>query len=169
MNRTLLALASCAVLCAAASAQSSVTMFGVVDLDGRWLKPPVVPVGGAYDTLVRANSMVAYFTPPNLAGGLYGLLQVAAGEGTYGNKYYGGRLGYAAGPLDVNVGYGETLAADDTYADKFNLVGSWILGPVKVSGFYGRITGIDNKQDNWFVGASMPLGHWTLRASYGHA
>jgi len=27
---------------------------------------------------------------------------------------------------------------------------------------------IDNKQDNWFVGASMPWGQWTLRASYGH-
>jgi predicted porin len=270
MKKTLLVLASCTLLGTAASAQSSVTMFGVVDLNGRWLdnngvtqysmsqdglapsrlgfrgvedmggglkagfwleaplnpddgnarvglaftrrstvslsdargevrlgrdetatyyntghfdpfgdtglgaagnltvRPPAVPVGGAYDTLVRANNMVAYFTPPNLAGGLYGLLQVAAGEGTYGNKFYGGRLGYAAGPFDVNVGYGETLVADDTYADNFNLGGSWILGPVKVSGFYGRITVIDNKQDNWFVGASMPWGQWTLRASYGH-
>lgn len=132
------------------------------------VRPPAVPVGGAYDTLVRANNMVAYFTPSNLAGGLYGLLQVAAGENTYGNKFYGGRLGYAAGPFDLNVGYGETLVADDTYADNFNLGGSWDFRLVKVSGFYGQIKVIDNKQDNWFVGASMPLGQWTLRASYGH-
>jgi predicted porin len=37
MKRTLLALASCTVLCGAASAQSSVTIFGVVDLNARWL------------------------------------------------------------------------------------------------------------------------------------
>ncbi len=132
------------------------------------VRPPAVPFGGAYDTLVRANNMVGYFTPADLLGGLYGLLQVAAGENTYGNKFFGGRLGYAAGPFDVNVGYGQTLVAYDTYADNFNLGGSWVVGPVKVSGFYGRISVVDDKQDNWFVGGSMPLGQWTLRASYGH-
>jgi hypothetical protein len=33
------------------------------------IKPPAVPAGGAYDTPLRAKNMVAYFAPPNLAGG----------------------------------------------------------------------------------------------------
>lgn len=132
------------------------------------VRTPAVPEGWAYDTLVRANNMVGVFLPAGVVGGLYGLAQVAAGENTYGNKYFGARLGYAAGPFDVNVGYGETLVAYDTYADNFNLGGSWNFGFMTLAGFYGQIKIEGNNQDNWFIGASAPLGQWTLRASYGH-
>lgn len=132
------------------------------------VRPPAVPEGGAYDTLVRANNMVGAFLPAGVAGGLYALAQVAAGENTYGNKFFGARLGYAAGPFDVNLAYGETLVAYDTYADNFNLAGSWNFGFMKLAGFYGKIKVEGNTQDNWFIGASAPLGQWTLRASYGH-
>ena len=58
--------------------------------------------GTTYGTLVRANNMVQYILPAGVFGpGLYGQVQVAAGEGAPGNKYCGGRIGYAAGPFDV--------------------------------------------------------------------
>ena len=37
-----------------------------------------------------------------------GQAQYAAGEGNNDNKYAGGRIGYAAGPLDVAIAYGQT-------------------------------------------------------------
>ncbi|MBU6259807.1 MAG: porin [Burkholderiales bacterium] len=57
-------------------------------------------------TAVRASNAVEYFLPS--LGGLYGNVMVAAGEGSLGNKYVGGRLGYAAGPLNVSAAYGKT-------------------------------------------------------------
>lgn len=132
------------------------------------VRPPAIPVGGAYDTLVRANNMVGYFMPAGVAGGLYGAAQVAAGENTYGNKFLGARLGYAAGPFNINAAYGQTLVSSDSYADNFNIAGSWKFGFMVLSGFYGQIKVEDDKQDNWFIGASAPFGLWTLKASYGH-
>src|SRR5206468_5947162 len=67
-------------------------------------------LGSGNTSFVRANNTVGYFLPSNL-GGLYGQAQVAAGEGNDGNKYTGARVGYAAGPVDVAVGYGQTKAS----------------------------------------------------------
>ncbi len=133
------------------------------------VKPPAVPVGGAYDTLVRANNMIGYFLPSGIAGGLYGQLQVAAGENGYGNKFFGGRIGYAKGPFNVALAYGQTQVSSDTDGDNFNIAGSWNFGFMALAGFYGQIKVDDDKQDNWFIGASAPLGLWTLKASYGQA
>lgn len=132
------------------------------------VRPPAVPIGGAYDTLVRANNLVSFFMPAGVAGGLYGAAQVAAGENTYGNKFLGARLGYAAGPFDINAAYGQTLVSSGSYADNFNVAGSWKFGFMVMSGFYGQIKVEGDKQDNWFIGASAPLGLWTFKASYGH-
>ena len=69
--------------------------------------------GTTYGTLVRANNMVAYILPAGQFGpGLYGQVQMAAGEGAQGNKYWGGRIGYAAGPFDVAGSYGVTDCLD---------------------------------------------------------
>jgi predicted porin len=70
------------------------------------LKPPAVPVGGAYDTLVRASNM-ALLPPAGVAGGLHGAAQVAAGESTSATSS-SARAGYAAGPFDVNVAWDQT-------------------------------------------------------------
>ncbi len=268
MKKTLLALAALGAFAGAASAQSSVTLFGVVDLNGRWLnnngvkqysmsqdgltpsrigfrgtddlggglyagfwiegainpdigtsggqtwqrrstvslinqlgeirlgrdntatynntgdfdpfgdtglaaagnltvQPPAVPSGGAYNTLVRANNMIGYFLPSGVAGGLYGQLQVAAGENAYGNKFFGGRIGYAKGPFNAAVAYGQTQVSSDTDGDTFNVAGSWNFGFMTLAAFYGQIKVASDKQDNWFIGGLMPLGLWKLRASYG--
>ena len=137
--------------------------------------------GSTFGTLVRANNMVSYVLPAGTSGqGLYGQLSVAAGEGANGNKYWGGRIGYAAGPFDVAAAYGETselLTGPNTDVDlsAWNVAGSWNFGFMKLAGFYGRMeadghiagVGASAGRNNWFVGVSAPFGQWNLKASYG--
>ncbi len=131
--------------------------------------------GTTFGTLVRANNMVAYILPAGQFGpGLYGQIQAAAGEGANGNKYYGGRIGYAAGPFDVAGAYGLTDCLDTACnidMTVWNVAGSWNFGFMKLSGFYGSIEaeGNGNKasRENWFVGVSAPFGQWNFKASYG--
>ena len=136
----------------------------------------VAPTGAAYGTLVRVNNAIGYFLPSGILGGLYGQAQVAAGENTAGNKYYGGRLGYAAGPLNIAGSYGKTqvttsptaLLGEDQYGTQYNFGGSWNFGFLALSGYWGKIEIGPSDQTNWYVGANAPIGLWTLRATYGH-
>ena len=135
--------------------------------------------GTTYGTLVRANNMVAYYLPNGAFGpGLYGQVQVAAGENANANKFWGGRIGYAAGPFDIAASYGQTqelLAGTGIDLDTWNIAGSWNFGFMKLSGFYGQINvdgltpylGNDAERENWFVGVTAPFGQWNLKASYG--
>ena len=135
----------------------------------------IAGAGSAYATLVRANNTVQYVLPNGVFGpGLYGQVMVAAGENAPGNKYFGGRIGYAAGPFNVAAAYGDTdldTSGDITFS-QWNIGGSWNFGFAKFSGYYGTID-IDGlaaggaKQDNWFVGFAAPLGQWNFKASYG--
>ncbi|MFO1213111.1 MAG: porin [Burkholderiaceae bacterium] len=131
--------------------------------------------GAAYGTLVRANNTVQYILPNGIFGpGLYGQVMVAAGENAPANKYFGGRIGYAAGPFDVAVAYGDTDVdtAGNVTLTNWNLGGSWNFGVAKLSAFYGSID-LDGlaagnvKQDNWFIGVTAPIGQWNVKASYG--
>ena len=63
-------------------------------------------LGSGAGTQVRANNMIGYFLPA--MGGMFGQVQVAAGEATTGNKYVGVRLGYAGGPVSVSGSTGKT-------------------------------------------------------------
>jgi len=141
---------------------------------------PPVPTGGAYSTLLRDNNMVAYFLPSGIAGGLYGQVQVAAGENTAGQKYFGGRLGYASGPFNIAGAYGRTqvtivstttgtgvVIPGDQNGTQWNFGASWNFGFMQLSGYYGRIEIADGQQDNWFIGAQAPMGVWTFKGSYG--
>jgi predicted porin len=128
--------------------------------------------GTTYGTLVRANNMVQYILPAGVFGpGLYGQVQVAAGEGSAGNKYWGGRIGYAAGPFDIAAAYGQTELTPAIDLDNWNIGGSWNFGFMKLSGFYSSISadGLGNSagRENWFVGVSAPFGQWNFKASYG--
>lgn len=133
------------------------------------VKAPPVPTGGGYSTEKRASNMMAYLLPSGIAGGLYGQVQVAAGENKNGQKYWGGRLGYASGPFDLAVAYGQTEVYDGTGTnlDNFNVGGSWNFGFVKLSGYYGTQEIDNDSQDNWYIGASAPFGQWRVRASWG--
>jgi predicted porin len=123
--------------------------------------------GGSYGTLVRANNTIGYFLPA--MGGLYGQAMVAAGEGTPGNKIISGRLGYAAGPFDIAAAYGITEFSSSVDLTNWNIAGSFDAGFAKFFGFYSSLDADNNlfTQTNWFVGATVPFGAWSFKATYG--
>ena len=128
-------------------------------------------LGTVRDTATRADNQISYFTPSNL-GGFYGRVSVAAGEGVAGKKYIGGRGGFAAGAFDVSLAYGQTTVAPVAGDDKFKTVdlgGSYDFGVVKATGYYTQSKFGNLKQAVYNVGASVPLGQGSLRASYVHA
>jgi len=131
--------------------------------------------GGAYGTLVRANNTVGYFLPNGGFGpGLYGQVMVAAGENALGNKMWGGRIGYAAGPFDVAFAYSDTDVTDSISGTNWNIGGSWNFGFMKLSGFYSQVeiegTGFSKAgQDNWYIGGTVPFGQANFKISWGQA
>ena len=130
--------------------------------------------GGAA-TLVRASNSVGYFLPA--LGGVYGQVMVAAGENapaTAGNKYIGGRIGYAGGPVNVAVAYGKTEITSNRDQVGLNVGFSFNLGFMTLLAQGHRyevdITpALNRKQTNLMVGATVPFGASTLKASYGRA
>jgi len=128
--------------------------------------------GSAVGTQVRTNNSIGYFLPGNL-GGIYGQAMVAAGEGVEatggaGNKYYGGRIGYAAGPFDIAGAYGQTEVTGDRDYKIWNVGGSWDFGLLKLMGQYvnTKNDASNRKQTNWLAGAVVPIGAGEVRASY---
>jgi predicted porin len=107
-------------------------------------------------------------------GGLYGQAMVSLGEGQNGNKIYAGRIGWAAGPINVAAAYGITEASASQDLTNWNLAGSWQVGPVKLSGFYSSIE-LDSSatfsepltQTNWYLGAAWAIGATTIKGTYG--
>jgi predicted porin len=155
----------------------------------------------ANSTYIRASNSVGYFLPPNL-GGFYGQVMYAFNEqvkydpGTFtppkvpnnsrAGQYWGGRFGYANGPLDIATSYGEATIADDFFAgltttlDSFNLGASYDFGLVKL---FGEFSKAKLKTDNdgivpigainaspratgYLLGATVPIGAGLIRAAY---
>ncbi len=119
----------------------------------------------------RLGNQIAYFLPSNI-GGIYGRAAVAAGEGTAGNKYVGGRLGYAAGPFDVSGSYGEYEVAPVQGDDKFSVASagaSYDLGVVKLSGYYTQNKFANQKVASYSLGAIVPIGLGQIKAAYTRA
>jgi predicted porin len=131
-------------------------------------------LGSGAITIARDNNTIGYFLPPNI-GGVYGQAMIAAGQsaavgGTPGEKYYGARLGWAAGPIDVNIGYGKTKTSpglSDFIME--NVGGSYDFGFIKLYAFYNRNTFAALKQGVYELSLSVPLGQGEFRAVYGHA
>lgn len=120
------------------------------------------------DTGTRADNLVSYFTPKNL-GGFYGQASVAAGEGTQGKKYIGGRIGYAAGPLDVSAAYGQTEVTPIAGEDKVDVItfgAAYDFGVAKLLGIYGQTKFAERKVNVMEIGTHVPMGVGVLRASY---
>jgi len=123
-------------------------------------------------TAVRASNSIGYYLPRNL-GGLYGQAQYFFGEQPDGvneddGTGYGLRLGYAAGPFDVAIGYGNTeLAAGDRAA--WNVGGSWNFGVAKLLAQYTNVSndaaGVADT-NGWLIGATAPIGAGEIRASF---
>lgn len=146
----------------------------------------------------RASNSIGYFLPPNL-GGFYGQVMYVFNERvTYdpaeltpdvpnsqrAGRYVGGRVGYANGPLDVALSYGQDTVGDDFFAgsttnlETVNLGASYDFGPVKLFGEYSdnklktdwSVPVFDNQRDpgfrGWLLGASVPVGAGLIRAAY---
>lgn len=128
----------------------------------------VSSLGSGATTIARTNNSVGYFLPKNL-GGLYGQVQGALGQGDPNNKYAGARIGYAAGPVDIAVGYGQTETASPDKFKMANIGGSYNFGVAKLYAFYNQNKWGVFKQDVYEVSVGVPLGQGELRASYGHA
>jgi predicted porin len=123
-------------------------------------------------TAKRDDNMVSYFLPKSL-GGLYGQLSAAPSEGTIGYKYEGGRLGYAAGPVNVSVSYGQTdVTPNASGEDKYkvsNIGASYDFGIFKLSGYYNELKLDPKKLDIFNLGVAVPVGSGSVRASYTQA
>jgi len=114
--------------------------------------------GAKVDTRVRDDNMISYFLPSG-HGGLYGQATVAPGEGVPGKKYIGGKIGYAAGPLDVVAAYSTTQA--DTADNKFKVLvlgAAYDFGVIKLDGIFWQAKFLSNKEDRYTLGALVPVG-----------
>lgn len=126
--------------------------------------------GGAgyatYPTFARSNNSIGYFLPGGM-GGLYGQLQVAAGENQAQQKYMGGRLGYAAGPFDAAIAYGTTESGSALPDfDVLNAMLTWNFGFVKAFGLYNVVEYGNAKLETYSVSAAVPLGQGEFKAGY---
>jgi predicted porin len=125
----------------------------------------IVPAGGAYNTFKRADNLGTYILPGTL-GGFFGQFAAAAGEGTLGSSYTGGRLGYRTGPAVVSASYGVTEVTAASDAELLNIGASYDFKAFKISALYSSLEIGAASQDNWMLGATLPLGAAELRASY---
>jgi predicted porin len=121
--------------------------------------------GGSYGTLVRANNTIGYFLPA--MGGFYGQLMQSAGENVNGNKITSFRLGWSAGAFNVAGAWGTTEVTPSIDGDNWNIAGSWTTGFGKFAAFYGMLEVGALEQENWYLAYTLPVGAFTIKASYG--
>jgi predicted porin len=124
-------------------------------------------LGSAADTLNRADNQVAYSLPENL-GGLYGGVEVGAGENTDGKKYKSARLGYKDGALHIAGGLADTDAKGSSY--KLNVIGaSYNFGPATAQATIANTKFNAAKQSIYTVGVIVPVvGDSSFRAHYAN-
>lgn len=125
-------------------------------------------LGSPATTVLRADNVISYFLPGGL-GGLYGQGSVAAGEGVNGNKYMGARLGYAAGPVNVAVGYGKTDTGTTPDFTQFNVMAEFNFGFAKLHSLYDVRKWNPRQEKLMMVGATVPVGSGALKFSYARA
>ena len=124
----------------------------------------------------RQDNAIGYFLPSNL-GGLYGQLMVAAGEGGTSDdrpgRHLGARVGYAAGPLNVALGFGDQqfdrAAAGNLANGKqrtYNVGASWNFGFLKLLGYYNRQNLDTAHEDFGSISAVVPMGQGEVHVGY---
>lgn len=87
-----------------------------------------------------------------------------------GRKYIGGRLGYRAGPIDVSGAYGTAEVGADNDKHKVAVVsGSYDFGVAKVHASAQATELLNDEDSHYTLGAAVPLGPGTLKASYSKA
>jgi predicted porin len=142
---------------------------------------------------IRASNSIGYFLPSNL-GGFYGQAMYALAENTTGNttaaqqlqgragQYAGARVGYANGPVDVALAYGEAKGAtvapaafSNPQVRTLNLGASYDFGVVKLFGelsdvrfeqTFTTIASREDKQYGYLLGAQAPIGAGVIKIAY---
>ena len=119
-------------------------------------------------TYVRSNNSVGYFLPA--LGGFYGQVMVAPGEGAAG-KYSGGRIGFAAGPVNVAVSTGsqDTIPGGSTKFKHNSIGGSYKIGPATLMAQWNdekSDTPAGDKETRILVGAAITMGQGEVRVAY---
>jgi predicted porin len=125
-------------------------------------------LGSGSDTLNRADNMVQYFLPSNL-GGVYGSVEVAAGEGTVGRKALGGRVGYRQGPLNVAGAYETTTGVGNAKFKQMSVGAAYDFGIARPSVNYSQNEFGSREQKLLTFGLTVPLGQGQILASYTDA
>jgi predicted porin len=148
---------------------------------------------------VRSDNAVQYFLPANL-GGFYGQAMIAPSEGgstnsgsgsdRVGFRYYGARLGFAAGPFDVAFAYATQRAGINTTIGAtaavqpgglsttilsgqsqktYNLGGAYDFGFLKLLGYYNHES-VPNAHENSFsLSTVIPMGQGEVHVGYDRA
>lgn len=153
------------------------------------------------DNQVRASNAISYLLPANDLG-VNGIIQYAfhenakqsnaLGSPSRRGQYVGVRIGYSNGPLDVNVAYGESVAADasrptgaaDQRTIKTANVGvSYDFGGVRMVSEVSRVrdqadnvvapralvpigTSATDRYNGAMVGLSIPVGAGLIKTTY---
>jgi predicted porin len=123
-------------------------------------------------TFVRASNAINYILPSGL-GGIYGNFMYAMGEqpsnAAGGTKddgtYVGGRVGYAAGPLNLAAATGKTQYATADYTQS-NFGINYQLGSVKLMYLWGQNRIGSTRTTVQLVGTRWTVGSSELRAAY---
>jgi predicted porin len=99
---------------------------------------------------------------------LYAGLPAGTSTKSDGN-FFGGRIGFANGPIDVAVATGKTKNACARDFTATNFGASYNFGFVKPSLVYGiEKNGQNDKVTGWQLGATAPLGGGELRFAYAN-
>ncbi len=103
----------------------------------------------------RADNMASYFTPKTF-GAFYANIAVAAGEGTPAKAYRGGRVGYAAGNLNVSAAYSvfDGLAGD---LKRTSLAATYDFSVAKLLGSTVRTQYLDATRLVTQIGVIVPV------------
>ncbi|QRY31849.1 porin [Variovorax sp. PDNC026] len=138
---------------------------------------------------IRASNAISYYLPGNLGGfygfAMYGFPENTRVSGPFGartddrsGRYWGVRMGYARGPLDVAGAYGVSKASDTLALERevktANLAGSYDFGVAKAFAEISRVrdestaglASFTNRYDGMLIGVSVPVGASLIRASY---
>jgi predicted porin len=122
-------------------------------------------------TVVRSSNAITYLLPP--MGGMYGQVMYGFGEQVSNaanksdNNYFGIRLGYASGPLDVSFATGKTKNLAVNNFTQTNFAGSYDFGMVKPMLVWAQEKeGVGRKVTALEIGATVPIGTNQLRAAY---
>ena len=129
-------------------------------------------------TFTRADNSIGYFLPPGL-GGFYGQFMAAAaepgqaGQASNNGRYLGGRVGFAAGPFDVALAYGQqrnvtypTLGNDQ---NTWNVGGSYDFGFMKLMGYYVSDDRDNAKEKRAHIDAQFPFGQSQFDVGYSRS